>query len=272
MDRSLLFAFSTVLLLSLVPMGATAEDAILKEGSPLDLYLRKSGTPLNPSLKLYPSFYPESENSSGYVIPLGSRGSGEDTVEMYMPRDSMDNSLKYKPNGTLDGHYSFHISAGVPKNPQYSRYKVRVLVEMDYERRDRFDTDKEFSFNVEGDADGQVHRNSGDYDLDLSEYQRFHPENGGRIKVSLIREDFGNTTLKFYVGFLNKTSNFRIPYSRYPGGPVEDDDDFRISWPIIVITIVVVIGVSYLIYKSTKQEKGREEDKGASGNGRKRHR
>ena len=263
-----------MLMVVLMPCPGSGEEA-LKDGDPLVLYLRKSGTPQEPSLKLYPAFYPENENHSTYVIPLGARGSGNDLVEMFMPRDPMDNSLKYRPNSSLMGSYSFHISAGISMNPQYAKYRINVIVEMDYERDGDFDPDDHIQFTVEGDADGRPHRVSGEYSVDINDYEPFHPEKGGRIKVSLVREDFANTTLKFYVGYRNKTSHFRLPYSRYSGEEIEDNDNDIRTVLIVLGVILVIILVSYLLYriigKDSDSDKGEEPGKRVKRNGHQRN-
>ncbi|MGA1821517.1 MAG: hypothetical protein ACMUIG_03205 [Thermoplasmatota archaeon] len=254
--------------------GAAQSATAVKDGDPLDIYLRKSGTPRIASMKLYPSFYPEQENTTEFVQVLEPRGSDNDRVEMFLPRseDENDNSFKYRPNGSVQGRYSFHISCSVPNDVEVTTYTLRVLIEMDYERGSEFQTDDEYHFDVVGPSDGQARKISGEIDMNPGDFESFSGQKGGRIKVTLIKEDFSDTRLTIYMGYLNKTSHFTLPFSRFSADAAVDDDNN--GWTILIIAgVIAVLGVvGYVLYdqyRKTASEKLKKEEEERSRSKRK---
>lgn len=251
-----------LIFVSTVQVSSQSSTAV-KNGDPLDLYIRKSGIPRTASLKLYPAFYPEQENTTEFLQVIESRGSDTDHVEMYMPRaeDENDNSFKYRPNGSVSGRYSFHIACTLPTDIEVTTYTLRVRIEMDYDRGSEFKADDEYSFDIQGPADGQVHRVSGNLDMNTGDFESFSGQNGGRIKVSLIREDFSDSRLTLYLGYLNKTSDFRLPFSRFSEEPIkEDENDWTVFIIIGVVAVLVIVGyIVYDQYKKSTEKKSEEE-------------
>jgi hypothetical protein len=231
-------------------MSAVSGQEAIQDGDPLRLYLARSPTQDQTFLKFYKIFNETANDNPGYLLTLGPRGSGNESVEISFPTSHEDNSMKFVPNETVQASYDFSVLAKVTLGGLFGskeNFRVKVTVHIDYTRGERFDPNKEFSFFVEGPADGKLQRISGNLSIDAEDLKRTDPLKGGRLKVTISREDRIDADVLLYAGYRGSNCEFTLPMSRDTTVP-EEEETSQTLFIIVVAGIGLLALIVYIIY------------------------
>ncbi|MGA1793073.1 MAG: hypothetical protein ACMUHM_03910 [Thermoplasmatota archaeon] len=257
--NELMMLVAAVILIGLVFMApVNAQSGAVPVGEPLHLYIRRQ--PVQDMTFLY--FHPpddtynnKARDDLSYRKTLLAKGTGNDTLTMYFPQDPESNFLQFEPNNTLKLTYNFVISAIKPTDPSNTTYKLKVRIEID-EDRDR-NYDREISFEITGTADSERGYKNGTVAGNTGDLKAFDGKKGGRLRITLSREDDLDSTLTIYCGYQGYHSYFQLPYSKFRYAPDENGDDPPVVWPYVlgVAGIVVLSGAAYFYFRSKQEEK-----------------
>lgn len=250
---------------ALMPAGADKDDPILRDGDPLRLYIRRSPIQNLTFLRLYDSFNKSMENKPEYVLNLGPRGSGTDKAILYQPTSAPDNSLKYEPNASIQAAYSFSILGKVPPSPVTIRYKLLITIEFDLKREGNFKADRKHDFRIEGLCDSRLYEKRSNLSISAGDLRKMDPVQGGRIRVTIAREDFEDTQVSLYTGYREGKCEIVLPMSKYTYAGRQDEDGGRLTFFIFLLALAAFVMVAYVFFswKNKKKEEDKPQPKSA---------
>ncbi|MFW3145204.1 MAG: hypothetical protein ACMUIE_00145 [Thermoplasmatota archaeon] len=241
-------AMAGVLILCILPMmvsGAQPAGLTVKEGEPLHLYIRRSPVQDDTYLYFHPpegKYYNDSFDDLGYRKTLFQKGSGNDTVMLFYPQDPNSNFLQFEPNSTLQLRYNFTISAIAPDLQPDLNYRLGVRIELDYQHDG--DYDQELYFEIGGLADSEPRVKEGTIQVDISELEKFDGKEGGRIRITLSREDELDSTLTIYCGNKGFHSWLQLPFSKYK---YEGDNGENGNGNTAILVILLASGAAVVL-------------------------
>jgi len=254
------------------PVGA--QSGAVPVGEPLHLYIRRQ--PVQDMTYLY--FHPPDDTYNNkakddltYRETLLAKGSGNDTLTMFFPQDPKSNFLQFEPNSTLKFTYNFVISAVRPTDTSNTTYILKVLIQIDEDRNGKYDRD--LSFEITGTANSERSYKNGTVSVNTGSLKAFDGKEGGRLRVTLSREDDLDSSLTIYCGYKGYHSYFQLPYSKFQYLPPDDGKNSPSVTPYVlgVAGIIVISGVAYFYFKS-RQEDGKKESKEPERKGARRRR
>jgi len=235
------------------------EQSAVKDGDPLRLYLRRSPVQNLTWLNYYRAFNQSAEDKLEYTLTLGPRGSGTDKVVLFMPVSGQDNGLKYEPNSSVEGQYDFAVVGRSSLDPSGYGYDIAVSVEIDYHRGGSFKADRTVTFRISGPTDSELHRKAGEIDIDASDLRSMDGQDGGRLRVTIAREDYVNTSVLIYTGYRLENSFFSLPMSRYSG----EDDGEEPSYLLMVVGGIVagavIVAIVYFMRRGSEKGAGPDD-------------
>ena len=256
----------SMMLLLQVPAGTSQTTSRqVKEGDPLHLYVTRSVTQDMTFLYYHAPLDPNGNISADarYRHSFGEKGSDTDSLVMFFPQDKDSNFLQFQPNMTLTAHYDITLSAVTPADTSDLGFDLKVTIELDLERDGEYD--HTVTFHITGTADSSRTTHTGDMAMDPSDLEPFDGEKGGRIRVTITREDDIDTSVVMYCGYQGKTSSIWLPYSKFTYVPQDDDgDDGSYVW-LVVLAIAVFIAIIVVALISGRDK----EKKDAGGKGKK---
>jgi hypothetical protein len=253
----MMFSVAAVAVLLAASFMTAGQDTV-KVGDPLRIYLRRSPEQNMTFLNLYKAFNASAEDKNEYSIVLGPKGSGWDSVVAYMPTSEKDNSLKYAPNSSISGQYNFSILGRAINDDPDARYRIKVTVDIDYRRSGDFKTDQSFSFIIDGASDAKIHERNGMIGTPSDELKRMDSSAGGRVRITISRDDNELNSLVLYTGYRQKNCHLTLPMSRENAEPSGTDGG---SIVLILLLVVLAIGafVGYFIIDRVCKKKEPEK-------------
>ncbi|MEA3559958.1 MAG: hypothetical protein U9R75_11960 [Candidatus Thermoplasmatota archaeon] len=265
MAKKLVASFIVSLMVILVfntMMVGSQETNVVRSGEPLHLYLRRK--PVQDMTYLH--FYPPDNDLIGsnvsYRETLQQKGNvGDSFPLMFYPQSRESNFLQFEPNSSVQFHYHFVISAQNPPPPIVEEpvYRVKVLIELDYEHDGKYD--RELSFEISGVTGKGPEIKEGNVQFNIGSLERFEGETGGRVRVNISRQDNLGSVVTIYCGTDGYNSYFQLPYSKYKYLGGSDDPSVDLYIVIGIIFFVGVIVVVFMIYKDSGKRKEKEPEK-----------
>jgi hypothetical protein len=168
---------------------------------------------------------------------LGPKGSGNDSLTMYFPTDQKSNFLQFEYNASLQGNYSFMISA---ISFLVDQFNLKVTLSFDKDRDG--DYDKIFDFSIIGNTDRDITRYEGNLSIPPNLIDEFNGKTGGRIKMTIQREDDLDINILIYCGYRGEFSSIWLPYSKYIYEP-----DSKENGPDYTLFVILGLGAAALI-------------------------
>jgi hypothetical protein len=258
--RSLVIISLTLIVLATVQAAGYSQEGV-KEGDPLSIYLRRSPEQNLTFLNLYKAFNSTVEDKNQYVLVLGPKRSGTDKMVAYLPTSDPDNSLKYRPNASVQAMYNFSVLGRAVKDAPESDYRLKVVVEIDYRRGDDFDADDSFSFIIEGPSDSKVHERSGPIDITAGDLKRMDPARGGRIRITITRDDNEVNAVTLYTGYRVLNCGLTLPMSR-DRSEAGSSDGIGVFLVLAVVAIIAGAVAAYLAFDHFSGKKDKDKGKG----------
>jgi hypothetical protein len=230
---------------------------VVQVGEPLHIYLRRQPVQDMTYLFFHPPddiYHEKAADNLSYRKTLLSKGSGNDSERMYFPQDSKSNFLQFEPNSSIPLNYNFTISAVQPNDPSNITYKLRVLIDIDYDN-DK-DYDDAISFEISGTANSERRIKEGTVQIDTSRLKKFDGKNGGRLRVTISRVDDLDTTVTIYCGYQGYNSYIFLPFSKYKyeGDDQENGENYW-PWVLAGAAIVLITGAAYFYLRQKKEER-----------------
>ncbi len=247
-------------LLLIVMMIATGfsggqSDGGVRDGEPLHLWFRRSPSQNITTLSFYePVVSDDDRMDIRYRHAIGPKDTPGLELITFFPTHPDSNFLQFEFNGTLTGNYSLILSAAGPITSLDTVYKLRVTIDLDIERDGEYD--KQISFLITGTANSSSDKHTGNISVPDDLLKKFDGRRGGRIRVTMSREDDLDTYVILYCGYLGKQSFINLPYSRYTYVPPgEVDNSIPTIWIIGFGSVFIILVVFIAVFLSRKHEK-----------------
>jgi len=252
-----------IIMTAIVPGGATSEEiGGVPVGEPLHLWFKRSPTQDMTTLV----FYPPKDNDTVRSDPrfrhvFGPRWNETSSYTLFFPTARESNFLQFEYNGTLKGNYTFFLSAVTPKNASGIEFRLKITIDMDIRNEQDGRYDESFTFTVEGLADSERRVYTGEIDIPAETITRFDGEKGGRLRVTLERDDDIDTDVILYCGYAGLFSSFNLPFSKYRYEPSGNDGEgeFPVMWVLILGSLFILVVVFVVDFLNGRGEKEAEK-------------
>jgi hypothetical protein len=251
-----IIALISIISVSIVPSGADPQSTGgVREGEPLHLWFKRSPTQNLTTLSFYEQeISKDIREDPRYRHMIGPGGS----MVVYFPTHPDSNFLQFEYNETLRGNYTFTLLPMVSTNPGSTEFSLKVIIDFDTQRDGKYD--KQISFKITGMADSNRREYTGNITVDPELIQKFDGKKGGRIRITIQREDDLDTNVLLYCGYLGDISYLNLPFSKYVYIPPERNDDENTKYlflSVISVAFIVII-VILVVYMKREQEKNKK--------------
>jgi hypothetical protein len=237
--------FLSAIVVTVVLDGGASEQTTgpVMVGEPLHIYLRKDV----PQQMLYLHFYPPSGNvpltDTTSRFTLERKGDINSTVVTFFPRDINSNFLQFEPNSTVEAKYQLMLFASRPINASDNIAKLELIIEIDYERDNRYD--ERFTKTISFSANSTFIEVKGALPIQSQELKRFDGKRGGKVRLTLTRSDDLDTIVVMHCGSSEHPSYIQLPFSKYKYVPSEDHNGG--IPPLLVVGIGAAIVVVFFL-------------------------
>lgn len=232
--RSFILKTIPILLVSMIMIvPSSGQTSVVQDGEPLHLWLKRSPTQDMTTLHFYkPLDNEQVRTDARFRHNLGPKGTENDELVMFFPTDQQSNFLQFEHNDTLTGNYSFMISA---LSLRGTKFELKIDLSFDQDRDG--DYDKVFSFTIKENTSLDTTRFEGDIDIPANLIEKFDGKKGGRVRMTISREDDLDINVLIYCGFQGEFSYIWLPFSKYTYVPPNNEDQPN-------YTLYVVLGIA----------------------------
>lgn len=255
----LTFVFITAFVI-ILPSG-NSQTNVVEEGEPLHLWLKRSPTQDLTTLHFYkPLDNEDVRGDARFRHTLGPKGEENDKLVMFFPTDQKSNFLQFEYNETLTGNYSFTISA---ISMLSERFSLGVELAFDKDRDGKYD--ESFTFTISGNTSRGIERYKGNINIPSDLIKKFDGKNGGRIRMTISRNDNLDINVLIYCGYRGEFSSLWLPYSKYTYVPQNEEDGPDYTLYVILGIMAVTVFVLVIIFGFRSKDGGKEKTPPQSG-------